>query len=151
MLISHFKKYLNPNRLEETDSFKDYIFPDYLITNFIIFLTISLILYDYNKYISLFVFVQGITSAIGDSYILKIFNINYLKVVLIDRYLATITSLLFLYIAFSTRKNTILGIVVYIIGLYSINKSRNTKNIYDYELYRHLWHLCPFIYFIFFR
>lgn len=78
MIIEHFQKYLTltpddknsfSNRFDTPDQ-KVGIFYDFLILNFIVFITIAYIVYDYNKYMSYFLVFQAFVSAISDSNIL---------------------------------------------------------------------------------
>lgn len=78
MIIEHFQNYLTftptdknsfANRLDTTDQ-KVGILYDFLILNFIVFMTIAYVIYDYNKYMSYFIVFQAFVSAISDSNIL---------------------------------------------------------------------------------
>lgn len=78
MIIEHFQKYLTltpddknsfSNRFDTPDQ-KVGILYDFLILNFIVFITIAYIVYDYNKYMSYFLVFQAFVSAISDSNIL---------------------------------------------------------------------------------
>lgn len=150
MIKDHFTKYMNYSLIEKNVPFSNVIFYEHLIINFIIFSTISYTIYPYNKYLSYYILLQGVISSIGDSHILKKYNLNQNFMVLIDRYFATLTFIFLFYFYIQQRKHLFFGFLLIIVGLYSLHKSRNIEDIYEYKLYRHLWHLCPFIYFILF-
>jgi hypothetical protein len=150
MIKDHFTKYLNHNLLNKNVPFSNVIFYDNLITNFIIFLIIAYALYPYNKKLSYYIIIQGIISSIGDSHILKKYNLNQNLMVLIDRYFATLTFILLVCFYLKQRRFIIYGFVSSILGLYFLHKSRKTTDIYEYKLYSYLWHLMPLSFFVLF-